>query len=135
MSLRTPTTYGLPLFAPEAEPEPEPVKATAVLDRMAEERRDWLRYMRTRLVQVYFARVTAAGRDAAFVTADDARQLMDAEPTLCGLPAGASTNLLGALFRGWEWQAIDREHVSTREGSHGNLLTRWRYVGRDGRAS
>ncbi|GMV07394.1 MAG: hypothetical protein AMXMBFR53_36690 [Gemmatimonadota bacterium] len=134
MSMHTPTTFGLPLFG-NAEPKPEPVKTAEVLDRMAVERRDWLRYMRTRLVQVFLGRVRDVGRERAYVTTDDAWDLIDAEPTLCGLPAGASPNLLGALFRGWEWQAIDREHVSTREGSHGNLLTRWRYVGREGRAS
>lgn len=133
MSLRAPTTFGLPLFGPP--PEPEPAKAQSVLDAMAEERRAWLRYMRARLAQTYLARVTERGRDAAYVTADDARQLMDDEPTLCGLPAGASTNLLGALFRGWEWQQINRGHVSSTPGSHGNILARWRFVGRRSEAA
>jgi hypothetical protein len=126
MSLQA-RTADLPLFA---TPEPERAKAESVLDRMARERRAWLERMRAALAGLYEHRVTTWGalRHPAFVTADDARRLMRDMPDLA-LPEGASPNTMGALFRTREWECIDRGHVSTTIGSHGNLLARWRYVG------
>ncbi len=128
MSLFADPAAGLPLFV-SAGPE-EQAKARTALDRMAEERRVWLELVRSRLVALYLSRVATTGEERAHVTADDARRLMEAEPSRYALPAGASTNLLGSLFRSAEWELIDREHVSSTEGSHGNILARWRWVGR-----
>jgi len=125
----------LPLFAPrtEADPAPERARAASVLDRMAEERRAWLARMRAALVSIYQARVARWGKDdpRAFVCADDADRLARENPHLA-LPAGAHPNVMGAVFRAAGWVAIDRTHVSSQEGSHGNLLTKWRWDGGEG---
>lgn len=126
--MSTVRTYPPDLFSPR---EPECAKAVSILDDMAERRRDWLRRMRNALASIYQVRVTKYGEGdpRCYVTADDARRLMEQHPRVWDLPAGASPNLLGSLFRSAEWKAIDREHVSSTTGSHGNILTRWRYVG------
>lgn len=121
-------------FAPDLfdQPNPERAKAVSILDDMAERRRDWLVRMRNILASIYRARVArwGEGHPMAYVCADDADHLASTRPDL-SLPAGASPNLMGSVFRTREWVAIDRTHVSSQTGSHGNLLTRWRYVGGD----
>jgi len=115
-----------------------------VLQRMKEERAGWLEKMRTELAALYQLRVTEWGLKEAYVTADDARNLMRSYPQRFGLPAGASTNTLGALFLGKEWHAKDgyttggraiAGHTSTTPGSRGNDLVRWEYVGERARKS
>jgi len=125
--MSTVRTFPPDLFEP---PAPEQAKAASILDDMAEERRAWLDRMRAALVQVCEHRVMkwGEGHPCAYVCADDARRLMT-RPGLT-LPAGASPNLLGSLFRTPEWELIDREHVSSTPGGHGNLIARWRYVDR-----
>jgi hypothetical protein len=112
-------------------PRSEPAKAADVLDRMAAERREWLERMRAELVRVYRNRVAFFGEHdlRSYVTADDARRIMETRPGFA-LPAGASPNLLGSLFRapGWE-RSRHRDHQSSTTGSHGNDLFSWRYVG------
>jgi hypothetical protein len=124
-------THPPDLFTPR-DPEPDVRAGADVLDRMAEERREWLDRMRHVLVQVYGARVMTwgEGHPMTYVCADDADRLAKWRPELA-LPAGASPNLMGSVFRTPEWEAIDRTHVSSQPGSHGNLLTRWRYVGKE----
>jgi len=122
-------TYPPDLFTPrEWGPEKRAV-LTSVLDRMAEERHAWLDRMRAALVRVYELRVAKWGVvQAAYVTADDAQRLARTRPELA-LPAGASPNLFGTVFRTREWVLIDRDHVSTTSGSHSNRLGRWRWRG------
>lgn len=118
------------IFPPDLfDAKPEPAKAADVLDRMADERREWLDRMRAALAHLYELRAAKWGAtQAVYVCADDADRLAKARPDLA-LPVGASPNLMGSVFRTAEWRAIDRSHVSSQPGSHGNLLTRWRYVG------
>ena len=120
-------TYPPDLFTPRP---PERERAVSVLDRMADERRAWLERMRSEMAGLFLLRVEAWGNNSAFVTADDARLLMEGRPDLA-LPAGASTNLVGALFKGGHWsRSYHRDHISNTPNSHGNDLYRWRYVGR-----
>lgn len=123
----------LPLFAPrsEAGPEVERKKAASVLDRMAEGNRAWLERMRNVLAAICDARVARWGKDdpRAYMTADDAQHLAKIRPDLA-LPAGASSNLFGVVFRAPGWvRSKHRDHQSGTTGSHGNPLYRWRYVG------
>jgi hypothetical protein len=123
-------TYPPDLFTPRQDTGPERAKAESVLDVMAHERLEWLLRVRGALAELYETRVAMFGAydPRAYVCADDADRLSQTRRGLA-LPAGASPNVMGAVFRCAEWQAIDRTHVSSQEGSHGNLLTRWRYVG------
>lgn len=106
--------------------------------RMRSERRAWLERMQAELALVYGHRVISWHPAEAYVTADDARALMRTYPHRFALPGGATTNTLGALFSGRDWEPLDVDeqgrsiamHVSTTDGSHGNRLVRWRYVGR-----
>lgn len=124
--MSTVRTYAPDLFT---QPNPERAKAVGILDDMAERRREWLVKIRAALVSLYRHRVATWGvLMAAYVTADDADRLSRERIDLA-LPAGASPNLMGAVFRTREWQALGRDHVSSQPGSHGNLLIRWRYIG------
>jgi hypothetical protein len=109
-------------------PAPERAKAVSVLDTMASERRAWLTKMREEMAELYRHRVITWGEENAYVTADDARMFLE-WPDL-GLPAGASPNLLGSLFRAPGWERSEHpDHASSTPGSHANNLYRWRYVG------
>jgi hypothetical protein len=104
-----------------------------VLRRMKDQRAAWLDTMRAELAKVFEYRVLAWYPDEAYVTADDARNLMRAYPERFALPAGASMNTLGALFLTKEWAPLDTTpggravatHISTTPGSKGNHLVRW----------
>jgi len=135
VSLTAPTSL-LPLFAPRSGAEAEQRAGASVLDRMADANRAWLTRIRAALVSIYEARVARWGTTdpRSYVCADDAERLARTNPYLA-LPAGASPNLMGSVFRTAEWAAIDRTHVSSQPGSHGNLLTRWRYVGTGNQAA
>ena len=128
--MSTVRTFPPDLFAPRA-PEPDVRAGADVLGRMAEERREWLDRMRAELVRVYRVRVDAFGEHdlRCYVTADDARRIMETRPGFA-LPAGASPNILGSLFRapGWE-RSRHRDHQSSAVNGHGNPLYLWRYVG------
>lgn len=127
MSLAAPVST-LPLFA---QPAPEQAKARNVLARMADERRAWLERMRGALVGIQSVRTLLYGEadPRSWVTADDAQQLAKARGNLA-LPAGASPNLFGAVFRAPGWvRSAHKDHQSSTDGSHGNDLYRWRYVG------
>ncbi len=119
----------LPLFAPRS-PEPERQAAVSVLDRMAGDNRAWLARIRLALAELCAERVGRWGEadPRAYVCADDADRLTKTRADMA-MPAGASPNLMGTVFRGSDWLALDRTHVSSQPGSHGNILTRWRYVG------
>jgi len=126
--MSTVRTYPPDLFTPR--PEVERAKAASVLDRMAEERRAWLERMRAVLADVYRTRVKMLGEAQACVTADDARAFMATGRSDWALPAGASPNLLGSLFRAPGWIRSEHpDHTSATHGSHANNLYRWRYVG------
>ena len=127
MSLTAPVSL-LPLFA---EPQPERARAVPALDRMAEKRHAWLDRMRHVLVQLCRHRVMiwGEGNPEACVTGDDAQRLEKTRPDLA-LPADASRNLFGVVFRAPGWVHSEHpDHVSTTPGSNGNLIYRWRYVG------
>lgn len=131
--LEDPTVQGIA----EARRDREEEFRREVHRRMRDERRAWIERMQAELALVYEHRVISWYPAEAYVTADDARSLMRAYPHRFALPAGATTNTLGALFSGRDWAPLDRDesgrsialHVSTTEGSHGNRLIRWRYAG------
>lgn len=126
--------YPPPMPRTATRMEREREVARSILERLASERREWLERMRQALALVYLGRELERG-EAAFITADDARRLM-LDPVF-SLPAGASMNTAGALFRSREWEPLDvdaqgrplKTYPSQTEGSHGNPLVRWRFVG------
>lgn len=58
------------------------------------------------------------------VTTDEVWQTMEANGL--EIPAGASPNLLGSFFAGWDRATATGEvRRSSRKGAHGNLLRCW----------
>ncbi len=105
---------------------PEQVVADAVLDDLAEVRRSLLNHLRARLATLYRQRLAAQGYDLAYVTADDARVLLDTDPRVPP-PDRLNRNFLGSLFaRAPEWEATGELIKSRTPGSHANLLRCWR---------
>ena len=107
--------------APRTEDE---VKAD-VIDHLNREYGPLLDRLRAGLVKVYRFRVLDVGAANAYVTADDARRLLDgyrgAKP--------ACNNFLGSLFRAPGWQFTGDRVRSRTPGSHSNELKCWRYTG------
>lgn len=125
--MSTVRTYPPDLFEPRP---PERERAVSVLDKMADERRAWLERMRDRLAVLCLLRVDMLGEAQACVTADDAEVLRKTQASLA-LPADCSPNIMGTVFRTRDWVRSEHpDHVSTTPGSNGNLIYRWRYVGR-----
>ena len=63
----------------------------------------------------------------AYVSADDARVIIDSDPRYANLDC---KNFLGSLYRGSkEWKATGQRIKSKTPGSHGNSLCCWRWVG------
>ena len=80
--------------------------------------------LRCQLQAIYERRVIDVGRGRAFVTADDARPLLEARSD-----CPRKKNFLGHLFRTGGWEPTGAAMPSSTRGSHGNLLRCWRYVG------
>lgn len=113
MSQVGPGVAGLPLFAPEP---PAPSDA-GPRDHAEAEHQRFLERVR-RLFAGHYAgsRIT--------VTTDDVWRIM--ERYRIELPAGASPNILGTFFSGWD-RARSTGHMvrSKRSGANGNALVQW----------
>lgn len=120
MSLHAPLDK-LPLFGPEEEAKNE------ALDTFERETGEWLSRLRDEMRKVYDYRVNTKGYRFAYVTADDARRLMQHRPDFRP-PAGVSMNATGALFRTNGWKVVGYTKSVTK-GSHGNRIARWAYLG------
>lgn len=63
-------------------------------------------------------------REPPYVCGDDARKRFESwDPPS---PDDLSRNFLAALWKRKHWRFIDRGHISSTEGSHGNALGRYR---------
>ena len=91
----------------------------------------WLELLRDELRKVYLRRKNdwPVSWGDPYVTADDARTLMERDPALRP-PPHRSNNALGSLFLGKNWRRIG-DHVSTQSGAHRNRIGRWAWVGDD----
>lgn len=103
-----------------------------VLDSMEETRRSLLTWLREEMRSLYLRRLESHGRDLAFVTADDARVLLDNAPNVPG-PDRLNRNFLGQLFRGEGWEWTGQLYKSKTLNSHANDLRCWRWVERNER--
>lgn len=112
MSMTGPGTSGLPLFAP---PAPDPVQA--VHDAAEAEHAEFLDRVRKLLLGLF-------GGTELVISTDEAWHWMERYGVK--LPEGASPNVLGTLFSGWNRAEPVSWTRSKREGSHGNLLRTWR---------
>jgi hypothetical protein len=101
----------------------------SVLEDLAATRKSLLRWLRRELACVYRRLAEDAREGTAFVTADDARAILDNDPSVPG-PDVLNRNFLGSLFmaNGWEWTGD--YHQSKTNGSHANRLKCWRYTGK-----
>lgn len=112
------------LFDDIADPPSEEQIRDEILADLGERRREVLDWLRRRLVVIYRFRVEDIGEANAWVTADDARKIIDADHRFDAV----NKNFLGALFKVKGWRAVGF-HKSETEGSHANRLMRWIYEG------
>lgn len=110
---------------PELPTVPEDMVKAGVLEYLADVHAPVLDWLRRGLIKLYRFRVEDVGRDAAYVTADDARKLL---PRYRG-EVSACKNFMGALFQAKGWQFTGHRVNSQTPGSHSNELKAWRYVG------
>lgn len=105
---------------------PEAAIRDRVLDDLNETKASLLAWLRRELKIIYRRRAADSADGSAYVTADDARALLDNDPRVP--PAEVlNRNFLGSLFKGSdEWESIGDFHKSRTPGSHANLLRRWR---------
>lgn len=84
----------------------------------------WRERLRDELRKLYYERAASwsIAQGPAFVCADDARRLMERDPSLRP-PPHRSMNALGGLFRKG-WKKIGR-HISTQSNAHGNEIFAW----------
>lgn len=120
---------------PPAQPLPrravanaEEVIADRTLATHESVRQELLDQLRQRMVVLYQQRLDAQGRELAYVTADDARLILDTDPKVPG-PDELNRNFLGALFKAPGWQPTGQYIKSRTAGSHANRLLCWRWVG------
>lgn len=112
----------------EIEPPPaqtEEAIRDSVLADLESRNAEILAWLRRRMVVIYRIRCEDVGQSEAFVTADDARAILDADRRFNGL----CRNFLGALFRGQTGWVACGWHKSETPGSHANRLMRWKWVG------
>ena len=82
--------------------------------------------LRESMKRLYKWKQTTMGINA-YVSADDARVILDSDPRYANLDC---KNFLGSLYRGSkEWKATGQRIKSKTPGSHGNSLCCWRWVG------
>lgn len=101
----------LPLFAPPAPPEVQ-----AIHGRLEDSHARFLDRLRA-IVAGCFA---GSGIE---ISTDNAWELM--AKYRVKLPEGASPNLMGSLFSGWERATAVGWKRSKRDGAHGNLIRTW----------
>lgn len=112
----------LPLFAPPVEAE-KGRKAVADVSSLTE-RREYLEAIRSQMRMLYRSRVGVHGADRARVTPDDARRAFEAMRP----PKGLSRNFLAAVWREKGWTVVG-DYVSETNGSHGNKLQAYAWIG------
>lgn len=108
----------------ESPPSSEEQIRDEILADLGERRKEVLDWLRRRLVIIYRFRCEDVGKESAFVTADDARKIIDADERF----KGVNKNFLGALFKASGWRAVGF-HKSETPGSHANRLMRWIWEG------
>lgn len=64
-----------------------------------------------------------------YVTADDARVLLEIAIDNGRFERPGSMNFMGHLFQGQDWEFTGYRIKSTTPGSHANELKCWRYIG------
>ena len=104
---------GLPLFAPPASEHPA---VKAVHDRHRSEHADWLARLRQVFARLYGGTRLPVSTDEVWLTMR--RNGIE-------LPAGASPNILGSFFSGWERAPPVGWTRSRRAGAHANLIRTW----------
>ena len=127
------TTNGMTLFD-QVHEKPvrvrtltEQQKKDQVMDTFEHKRKEWLTIIRLAMRKTWIERRDKYGPDA-YVTADDAREFFEAIPDVPG-PKRLSRIFLGAVFMPKCWKWTGNWHKSETEGSHGNPLKCWRYIG------
>lgn len=79
------------------------------------------------MISLYLQREKHQGRELAFVTADDARVILDTTP---GISKDMNRNFMGAIFKNDKrFKPTGQFYKSTTPGSRANRLMCWRYVG------
>lgn len=110
------------------DPPTEEDARDAALAALEVSRASLLKWLRREMKRLYAQRVIDRGYDRAFVSADDARKILDSDPKVPG-PDKLSRNFLGTLFKGEKgWRACGFTKSET-PGSHANLLRIWRWEG------
>ena len=120
------------LFGPDTKPTGDPLarvpselaKRDAVLSAHEDNYRGVLVELR-HLLRLRYKWLKHQFGDAAFVTADDAREFLRFNPVFAGRTF-ASMNWLGQLFRDGEREKTGDRITSKTPGSHGNDLLCWR---------
>ena len=117
------TPAPLPLFDAPASEDPQVHLADADDDGA------WKDALRDRLRALYLERKASwpLSWGDPYVTADDARALMEKDPALRP-PPQRSNNALGSLFLPTGWVRVGY-HISTTKGAHRNRIGRWAWVG------
>lgn len=115
------------LFDDLPEANPEEAAKEAVLSELADSNAAVLDWLRQRLKIIYRIRCYDVGVRQAYVSADDARVILDADPRF----NGKCRSFLGALFKAPGWKPTGEYHKSTTPGSHANRLVAWKYEGAD----
>lgn len=110
---------------PRLAGNPEEDAKDAVLGAMSWKHRDLLGELRQAMYTLWQKRRKHQGA-AAYVTADDARVILDADTTL---PPDLNKNFMGSLFKGKQWEPTGEQVKSKTPGSHANRLMCWRWVG------
>ncbi len=64
-----------------------------------------------------------------YVSADEARILLEIGIATQGIERPANHAFMGSLFKGSEWEFTGHRVKSETPGSHANELKCWRYVG------
>lgn len=109
-----------------AHHNPEELVKARVLEDMNKLRRSLLDYLRRAMIDLYLRREASVGRENAYVTADDARLVLEAIPNLPP-PERLNRNFMGALFRECDGFEPTGSYAKSRTpGSHANNLTCWR---------
>lgn len=114
--------------APE---NPEKVLADRTLKLLEQANIRCLKWLRSRLAEIYCERRDKQGFDLAYVTADDARILIKAHDEFKKL---TRMNFMGSLFKDApDFECTNEVIRSKTPGSKGNRLLCWRYIGPDPR--
>ena len=119
----------LPSTLPEAPDagNPEETIRDGILDLHNYSSSQILSDLRAAMRRLYLKRRSEQG-ELAFVTADDARLILDADERYANV---GNKNFMGSLFREKGWEKTGRIVKSKTPGSHANELKCWRWSPRD----